>query len=88
MTRTGMTYAEHRKLGGELQNMERSLTGLCTRYGKTTIVTRRANTAMRAIGQLREVLESSSVLGKDCPDRSNDELKGVYYGRHVEGSTY
>lgn len=91
MKRKGMTYAEHRKLGGELQNMDTFLTHLHTdlsnRYGKHTIVARRANTVARAIGQLRMVLESNSVLGKDCPDKPNDELVGVYWGRRVEGST-
>jgi hypothetical protein len=87
MKRKGLTWDEHKELGGELKQTDKRLLDLSVRlskaYGKTSIVARHADVAWNALRKLRHTLDRSDILRRDCPDKSDHELNGLYIGPRV-----
>jgi hypothetical protein len=87
MKRKGMSWDEHRELGGELKGIDKRLLDLyihlCDRYGKTSIVARRAETAHKGLSNLRSTLDRSDILRPDLPGKSDHELNSLYMGPRV-----
>jgi hypothetical protein len=87
MKHKGLTWDDHKELGGELKLLDQRLLDVTAKlraaYGKTTIAPRSAEAARRALTHLRTTLDRSDILRKDCPDKTDHELNGLYRGPHV-----
>lgn len=85
--REGLTFDQHRKLGGELKQTDKRLLDLSMMlskaYGKTHVAAKHADAAFNALRKLRHTLDRSDILRKDCPDKSDDELNTLYLGSRV-----
>jgi hypothetical protein len=86
MSKEKLSWEQHQALGLELKQIRNRLLEISMQlpsvYGVTSKVAHYSDQAYQAVDTLRDELDS--LIGRDCPEKSPNELNRAYYPDQVQ----